>query len=250
MICILLAALLVSARLVIMRKKTPLILLPGLLCDKALWMHQLETLGDVADLTVADLTRDDNIKGMANRVLANAPELFSIAGLSMGGYVAQEIMRLAPERVERLALLDTSANAETPDSKKKRLSFIAQLGIGDFRGITGKLLPYLIHPDRLDDEALINIIRTSATNIGPDSFLRQQTAILSRSEGMKDLENIKCPTLVLCGRQDALTPLHWHEEIAKSIPNASLVIIEDCGHLAPLERPHAVSAVMRYWLTN
>jgi pimeloyl-ACP methyl ester carboxylesterase len=233
-----------------MKKKTQLILLSGLLCDKALWTHQLETLRDVADLTVADLTKDDNIKGMANRVLANAPNLFSLAGLSMGGYVAQEIMRIAPERVERLALLDTSANADTPDIKKKRLGFIAQLSIGEFRGITGKLLPYLIHSDRLNDETLVNTIKSSATNVGSVSFLRQQKAIMSRSDGMKDLKNIKCPTLVLCGRQDALTPLHWHEGIAQSIPNANLVIIEDCGHLAPLERPHAVSAVMRYWLTN
>lgn len=233
----------------IMKNKTTLLLLPGLLCDAALWEHQTMTLRDVADMTVTDMTKDDTISGMASRILANAPKSFSLAGLSMGGYVAQEIMRIAPQRVERLALIDTSAKADTPNRRKQRQGLISQLGIGDFKGVTGKLLPYLIHSERLKDEDLISTIRKSAANIGPDAFIRQQTAILSRTDGVKDLKNIKCPTLVLCGRQDNLTPLSEHEEMAEAIPNANLIIIEDCGHLAPLERPYAVSAVMRYWLT-
>lgn len=231
-----------------MSDKTSLILLPGLLCDEALWAHQCETLADIADMTVADMTGDDTVGGMADRILAAAPDTFSLAGLSMGGYVAQEIMRRAPYRVERLALLDTSANADTPDRKKQRRGFIAQLGVGGFRGVTSRLLPFLIHKDRLSDKALVAIIKASAANIGPDAFVRQQHAILARPDGRKDLKKITCPTLVLCGRSDALTPLAQHEEMAAAIPNARLVIIEDCGHLAPLEQPHAVSAVMRYWL--
>lgn len=250
MTCKYLAVLLVSAILVIMGNRKHLILLPGLLCDKALWAHQLKTLSDVANMTVADLTKDDSINGMAKRILTNAPKFFSLAGLSMGGYVAQEIMRLAPERVERLALINTSAKADTPKNKKHRLSFIAQLSIGSFRGVTKKLLPYLIYSDRLSDEILISTIEMSAANVGQKAFLRQQKAILSRIDGLPYLKNIKCPTLVLCGRQDTLTPPSEHEEIANKIQNASLVLIEDCGHLSPLERPYAVSAVMRYWLTN
>ena len=228
----------------------PLILLPGLLCDEALWAHQTETLADIADITVADMTQDDTIEGMAERVLSKASETFALAGLSMGGYAAQEIMRQAPERVECLALLDTSANSDTPDRKKQRQGFIAQLSLGGFQGVTGKLLPFLIHEDRLEDDALVAVIKASAQNVGPEAFTRQQHAILSRPDGRKDLKKIACPTLVLCGRQDALTPLTGHVEMAAAIPNASLVVIEDCGHLAPLERPDAVNAAMRAWLTE
>ena len=141
-----------------MMAKTPLILLPGLLCDEALWAHQIQDLADIADMTVADLTRDSTIQDMATRVLAETPNKFALAGLSMGGHVAQEIMRQAPDRVERLALLDTSDNADTLEKTKQRKSFIAQLGVGDFKGVTEKLLPYLIHKDLLGDENLIGII--------------------------------------------------------------------------------------------
>ncbi|MDA1090091.1 MAG: alpha/beta fold hydrolase [Proteobacteria bacterium] len=228
--------------------KTPLILLPGLLCDKALWAHQSRGLADIADITVADMTRDSSIEDMAKRVLADAPAKFALAGLSMGGYVAQEIMRQAPDRVARLALLDTSATADTPDRVKQRKGFIAQLGMGGFKGVTNKLLPYLIHADRLKDDALTDVIKASAAHVGAAAFVRQQTAILNRPDLTAALKNIACPTLVLCGRQDALTPLSGHEEIAAAIPGARLVVIEDCGHLAPLECPDAVNAAMRDWL--
>jgi pimeloyl-ACP methyl ester carboxylesterase len=233
-----------------MTAPTPLILLPGLLCDEALWAHQTETLADIADIAVADMTQDDTIEGMAERVLAGAPETFALAGLSMGGYAALEIMRRAPDRVERLALLDTSADADTPDRKKQRQGFIAQLGLGTFRGVTSKLLPFLIHENRLDDDALVAVIKASAQNVGGQAFTRQQHAIMSRPDGYRDLKKIACPTLVLCGRQDALTPLTGHEEMAAAIADTSLVVIEDCGHLAPLERPAAVTAAMRTWLTE
>ena len=228
--------------------KTPLILLPGLLCDEALWAHQSETLSDIADITVADMTRDETIQGMATRVLDSAPETFALAGLSMGGYAALAIVCQAPERVERLALLDTSARADSPENTKQRLGFIEQLELGDFRGVTSRLLPLLVHEDRLSDDALIAVIQSSAENVGSEAYVRQQKAIMTRPDGLECLKKITCPALVLCGRQDALTPLAVHEEMAAAIPGASLVAVEDCGHLAPLERPRAVSAVMRYWL--
>ena len=233
-----------------MMAKTPLILLPGLLCDEALWAHQIQDLADIADMTVADLTRDSTIQDMATRVLAETPNKFALAGLSMGGHVAQEIMRQAPDRVERLALLDTSDNADTLEKTKQRKSFIAQLGVGDFKGVTEKLLPYLIHKDLLGDENLIGIIKASANNIGPDAFVRQQIALMNRPDGTGDLQYIACPTLVLCGRQDVMTPLSKHEEMAAAIPNARLVVIENCGHLSPLEKPEQVNAEMRAWLEN
>lgn len=224
-----------------------MILLPGLLCDAALWAHQTQTLADIADITVADLTFDETIEAMADRVLAGAPETFALVGLSMGGYVAQEIIRKAPGRIERLGLLDTSARPDSPEQKETRKAFLRQLEVGDFRGVTSRLLPLLIHEDKLDDEVLVDIIKASAANVGQDAYVRQQHAIMARPDARKNLENIACPTLVLCGAQDVLTSVALHEEMAEKIPKASLVVIEDCGHLTPLERPRAV---MRYWLNT
>lgn len=231
-----------------MSARTPLVLLPGLLCDAALWRHQTDTLADIAEITVADLTGDDRFDDMARTVLKAAPETFALAGLSMGGYVAHEIMRQAPDRVTRLALLDTSARADTPEQSERRRAFIEQTRRGDFKGVTSRLLPMLIHPDRLEDGDLTGTITTMAEGVGREAFLRQQNAIMNRPDCRRDLGAIHCPTLVLCGRQDALTPLAGHQEMADGIPDSKLVVIEDCGHMAPLERPRAVSAVMRYWL--
>jgi len=232
-----------------MPSKTPLMLLPGLLCDAALWRHQAETLRDIADISVGDLTQDDQLGPMARRLLADAPETFALAGLSMGGYLALEIMRQAPERVRRLALIDTSPLADTPEQTTRRRGLIDLARRGDFKGVTQRLLPLLIHPDKIRDAALTRTVMDMAERIGRDAFLRQQAAIMTRPDSRRDLGLIHCPTLVLCGRQDALTPPDVHVAMAAAIPKAALVFIEDSGHLTPLERPHAVSAVMRYWLS-
>ena len=232
-----------------MTRKTPLLLLPGLLCDAALWRAQIADLADLAECSVADLTRHDSVEGMAEAALADAPPRFALAALSMGGYVAHEIMRRAPERVERLALLDTSARADSDEQRARRRGLITLARQGRFRGVTPRLLPLLVHPARLDDEPLVEIVMGMAERIGRDAFLRQQTAILGRPDSRPDLPRIDCPTLVLCGRQDAVTPLEGHEEMAAAIPAARLVVIEECGHLSPLERPAAVSAAMREWLS-
>jgi pimeloyl-ACP methyl ester carboxylesterase len=231
-----------------MSDKTPLILLPGLLADAALWRHQIDTLSDIADITVADLTREEQLGPMARRILTTAPESFALAGLSMGGYLAFEIMRQAPERVRRLALLDTSPLADSDEQTTRRRSLIDLARKGDFNGVTQRLLPLLIHPDRIRDAVLSRAVIEMAGRIGRDAFIRQQTAIMNRPDSRRDLGLIHCPTLVLCGRQDGLAPLAVHADMVAALPNAALVTIEDCGHLSPLERPHAVSAVMRYWL--
>ncbi len=230
--------------------KTPLMLLPGLLCDGALWRSQVEGLSDIAEPRVADLSRDDTMTGMANAVLEGAPERFALAGLSMGGYVAQEIMRLAPQRITRLALLDTSCRADTPEQRNRRLDFIAMTRHGKFKGVTKRLLPLLIHPDRIGDEELTDTIMKMAEHIGKEGYIRQQNAIMGRPDSTWDLGRIQCETLVLCGRQDALTPLESHREMAADIPHSTLSVIEDCGHLSTLERPEAVNAALRDWLSR
>ena len=233
-----------------MNAKTPLILLPGLLCDATLWRHQCDNLADIAAIRVADLTGHDSVGEMADTVLAAAPARFALAGLSMGGYVALEVMRRAPERVSRLALLDSSARADTPQQSGRRREFIALAGKGRFKGVTPRLLPLFIHPDRLGDGALTGAVTAMAEAVGKDAFVRQQRAVLGRPDGRADLARIACPTLVLCGRQDEPTPLKVHQEMAAAIPDARLVVIEDCGHLSTLERPEAVTLAMRQWLTE
>jgi pimeloyl-ACP methyl ester carboxylesterase len=223
-------------------------LLPGLLCDAALWNHQVVHLADTLQVTVADLTADNSIAAMAERVLATAPRTFALAGLSMGGYVALEIMRQAPERVERLALLATNARADSAEKVANRQELIRLSELGKFKGVTPRLLPNLVHPSRLKDPAVADVVMDMAARIGQEGFKRQQTAIMNRKDGRAELAAIRVPTVVICGRQDALSPLALHQEMADAIVGAKLVVIEDCGHLSPLERPYAVTALMRYWL--
>jgi pimeloyl-ACP methyl ester carboxylesterase len=231
--------------------KLPLVLVPGLLCDAALWRGQVDDLSDIAQPWIADVTRDDSMTAMARRVLAEAPaERFALAGLSMGGYVAQAIMREAPERVERVALLDTSAMADTPEQTARRHGLIDLAEKGDFKGVTPRLLPLFIHPDRLSDRPLTDAVMAMTERVGKDAFLRQQRAIMGRPDNRPNLLKINCPALVLCGRQDQMTPLGWNEEIASLIPGARLEIIEDCGHLTTMERPWETSVALRQWLTE
>jgi pimeloyl-ACP methyl ester carboxylesterase len=230
-------------------RRTPLVLLPGLLCDALLWQAQIAGLGEAADCWVADHTRSDSMTQVAADVLLAAPfERFALAGLSMGGYLALEMMRQAPERIERLALLDTAPGADTPEASERRRAFIELAERGRFMGVTDTLLPQLVHPDHLGDVALTAVIKTMARNVGKAAFIRQERAIMSRVDSMPLLAKIRCPVLVLCGRQDALTPVMRHQDMAKAIPGAKLEVIEQCGHLATLEQPQAVTAALAAWL--
>jgi len=234
-----------------MIRKPSLVLVPGLLCDAALWRGQVDDLADIAEPWVADVTRDDSMTAMAQRVLAEAPPgRFALAGLSMGGYVAQAIMREAPDRVERLALLDTSAMADTPEQTARRRGLIDLAEKGDFKGVTPRLLPLFLHPDRLTDKPLTDAVMAMTERVGRDAFLRQQRAIMGRPDNRPNLPKIDCPALVLCGRQDQMTPLDWSEQIASLIPGARLAIIEHCGHLTTMERPWETSVALRQWLTE
>jgi len=230
--------------------KTPLVLIPGLLCDRRLWRHQVEHLADLVDPVVADVTKGASMSEMAHAVLGAAPSAgrFALAGLSMGGYVALEIMRVAPERVAGLALLDTSARSDTPEQTAARRELIELSRRGRFEEVPRRLLPIEVHPERLDDERLVSIVLGMADAVGPEAFVRQEEAIIGRPDSRGDLPNIACPTLALCGREDALTPLHLHEEMASLIPNSRLRTIEECGHLSTLERPTEVSETLRDWL--
>lgn len=233
-----------------MTDRPTLMLIPGLVCDADLWAHQQKYLADVAQVVVADISRHGTMDALADAVLAAAPERFALAGLSMGGYVAHAVMAKAPARVSRLALLDTSARADSPEQTEKRRAAIAASRAGGFDGVIDNLVPALLHPDRLGDAPLVQTIRRMANAVGPEGFVRQQTAIMTRPDRRPQLGRYGVPTLVLCGRQDALTPLALHEEMAAAIPGARLVIVEECGHLSTLERPFAATALLRDWLLH
>jgi pimeloyl-ACP methyl ester carboxylesterase len=230
--------------------KPGLVLLPGLLCDAELWAPQVHALAPHAECWIPDSLSQDTIAAMAERVLRDAPfERFALAGLSMGGYVCMEIMRQAPQRVRALALLDTRAVADSPEETRRRRELVrlAQTGRG-FQPVTRRLLPLLIHPSRLNDAALVDIVRSMAERTGVEAFVRQQHAIIGRVDSSADLVRVRVPSLIMCGREDELTPLVHHEEMARLIPGAELVVIDDCGHISSLERPDEVSAAMLRWL--
>ena len=228
----------------------PLVLVPGLLCDERLWQPQAERLADLPDPIIANVIGDGSVSEMARSVLDAAPSAgrFALAGLSMGGYVALAVMRVAPERVARLALLDTSARADTPEQTSERRELIELAEKGRFEEVPRRLLPRVLHPDRLDDERLTSTVFGMADAVGPEAFVRQEEAIIGRPDSRETLSGIACPTLVLCGREDALTPLPLHEEMASLIPGSRLRVVEKCGHLSTLERPEAVTAALREWL--
>ena len=227
---------------------TPLLLLSGLLCDSRLWRDQMMALADIAEPVVADLTQDDRLDSMADRALASMPERFAVAALSMGGYVAFALLRRAPERISRLLLMDTSARADTEFQTRRRKGLMALSGSGRFNGVAPRMLPNLLHPDRLGDVALGAEVSAMAARVGRDAFLRQQAAILHRPDSRPDLGNIRVPTWVAVGAGDQLTPPALAEEIVAEIPGARLEVIEGCGHLPPMEAPERTSALMRNWL--
>lgn len=232
-----------------MTRRIPLVLVPGLLCDALMWSAQIADLAALADCWVADPRGPETMAALAGKVLNEAPfERFALAGLSMGGYVALEMIRQAPGRVQRLALFDTSARPDTAEQSARRMDFIQLAERGRFIGVSEALLPLLVHRERLADAALVATIKTMARNTGRRAFSAQERAIMSRQDSRPLLPAIACPTLVLCGRDDLLTPPALHEEIAASIPGSTLEIIEACGHLSALERPAQVSQAMRAWL--
>ena len=218
------------------------------MCDDRLWRHQVMHLADIADPIIGDVTKGASMPEMARAVLDAAPERFALAGLSMGGYVALQIMRDAPEPIARLALLDTSARADTLEQTATRRELIELSQEGRFDEVPHRLLPNIVHPERLDDARLTLIVFAMAEAVGPEAFVRQEEAIIGRPDSREDLQGIACPTLLLCGREDALTHMHLHEEMAALIPGSRLRVIERCGHLSALERQEEVTTALREWL--
>lgn len=224
-----------------------LVLLPGLACDARLFAPQTAALSDLAAPLVPNLDAA-SVGEMAEAVLGAAPKRFALAGLSMGGYVAMEILRRAPSRVTRLALVSTTARPDTPEQTAMRRELIELARSARFAQVMPRLLPKLISVHRRDDAELKRLVVEMADAVGAEAFARQQTAILSRPDSRDDLDRVTVPTAIVCGDADELTPPDRHEEMAARIGGAVLTVIPRSGHLATLEAPEETAAALRAWL--
>lgn len=226
----------------------PIVLVPGLNCSARLYAEQIPALWRFGPVMVADHTRDASIPAIARRILAAAPPFFALIGLSMGGYIAFEIMRQAPQRVAKLALLDTGARPETAEQTARRQGPMAMARAGKLIEVADESFVFFVHPDRHGDVALREVVRAMAEETGADAFLRQQQAIMARPDSRPGLSAIACPTLMLVGEQDRGTPPELAREIAGAIAGARLVIVPHCGHLSTIERPQAVTEALVEWM--
>jgi pimeloyl-ACP methyl ester carboxylesterase len=226
------------------------LLIPGLGDSARLFEAQIPVLWRFGPVTIADHTRDERMSALAARVLASAPPRFALAGLSMGGYAALEIMRQAPERVLRLALLDTSARPDTDEATQGRLTAIARAERGEYAQVTEELWARVVHTNRVGDQALKQWYMTTHLETGAEAFVRQQRAIIGRADSRPSLGAIRCPTLVVVGDDDRVTPLALAQELVQGIAGARLVVVPDSGHLSCIEQPATVSDALASWLTT
>jgi pimeloyl-ACP methyl ester carboxylesterase len=225
-------------------------MIPGLLLTWQLYAPQLEALWARGPVLLANHTQAPDMAALARAILAAAPPRFALVGLSMGGYIAFEILRQAPERVARLALLDTTARADTAEASAARRTQMQLAENGRFAEVIDSLVPRLVHNARLGEPALVEPIRAMARAVGVSGYLNQQTAIIGRPDSRALLSSIGCPTLVLVGDSDLLTPPERAQEIAEGVRGARLVVVSECGHLSTLERPAAVTGALQAWLAH
>ena len=228
---------------------SPLYLLPGLICDETIWAAQVAALSELTTVSVPDYGNARSLEEMTRRVLNSAPEKISLAGHSMGGRVALEVFRMAPDRVERLALLDTGVHPLQPGETEKRM---ALLDLGRREGmealVDSWLMP-MVRPDRRTDDELMTRLRQMCVSAGLERFENQINALINRPDARPLLANIDCPTLVATGREDVWSPVAQHEEIAKEIRDSEIVVFENAGHMAPAETPEEVTEALRRWLS-
>lgn len=224
-----------------------LLLIPGLVCDAAVWRHQVVHLADVAEISVPPVVEGESMVAMARAVLDVAPAKFALAGFSMGGYIALEVFRQAPERITRLALLDTSARSDTPEKATWRQAAIARCERGEFTAVIEDMMPILMHPDQ-QRGPLPQFVRDMAGRVGVEAFVRRHRAIGMRKDSRDLLRAAKQPVRSICGRQDGMSTIAEHEEIAELAAFGRFSIIEECGHMTIVERPQATTALLRDWL--
>jgi pimeloyl-ACP methyl ester carboxylesterase len=230
-----------------------LILIPGLLCDERVWAHQRVALADFADVRVAEHGMVNTLPALAENILEHAPKRFAVAGHSMGGRVALEVFRAAPERVAGIALMDTGHHPFPPGAAGTReadgrFRLLAKARAEGMRAMAREWVQNMVHPARLTDAALIDGVLDMFEAKTPELYAAQIHAMLNRPDGGPLLAQIKCPTLVLCGHEDSWSPAPRHHDMAATIRGSTLVDIPDCGHMSTLERPDVVNDALRTWL--
>jgi pimeloyl-ACP methyl ester carboxylesterase len=228
----------------------PILLVPGLVSSPRIFEPVAPALWRFGPVTVANHIRDDSMGAIARRILAEAPPRFALAGHSMGGYIAFEIMRQAPQRVAKLALINTQARPDTPETTARRRSQIARARSGDYHAVLDELFLGYVHPSRREDAGLRQLVHDMGDDVGVEAFVRQQTAVISRPDSRPTLAWIKCPTLVLTGDEDNTIPNSLSVEMADGIHGAKLVILSNCGHLPQPEQPQATADALVEWLRN
>lgn len=229
---------------------TAIVLVPGLLCTSEVFAPQIPALWPHGPITVASTLCGRTIPQIAAAILDTAPRRFALAGISMGGYISLELMRQAPERVAKLALLNTTAYPDTPEQSLQRRSLMSEARAHGLEKLVARTAAALRHPSRRDDEALLKITLRMASSIGIDGFIRQTQAIIDRPDARPVLPTITAPTLVLTGDHDPLMPPSLAREMVEVIPHSRTVIVANCGHGSTLEQPDAVSAALVQWLVD
>lgn len=236
--------------------KTPLLLVPGLLCSPRLFAPQLAALSDIAEIVVPDwrtapLSIFDSWESTARWVLDRIPPgSFALAGLSLGGMIGVEIMQFAADRVTKLALLDTGMRGQNDIEQATRRARIRLANEGRFELVLGLQLARFLPAYRLSDKKLVDEVMTMCLETGVEIYKRQEELAANRVDRRPDLPRIKCPTVVVCGRDDMATPLAFSEEIAAGIKGSELIVVEECGHLVTMEKPEETNAILRKWLTD
>lgn len=236
------------------RSKEALVLLPGFLCDRTVWQQQIDSLSDIADSTCADYGTLDSLPAMAELVLRAAPPRFSVAGHSMGGRIAFEVFRLAPERVRRIAMFNSGvvpraaggAGAAEEFGRRRLLDIARSAGM---RAMALDWVKGMVAPARLADTVLVEAIVRMFERKTPQLFEAQMNALLGRPDATPLLSRIRCPALFLSGREDGWSTPATHQKMASAVPGSRLVVVPDCGHMSTLEQPSAVSDAMREWLS-
>ena len=232
-----------------MRK--PLVMIPGTLCDANLFLNQMTRLKELANCSVANHSSSDNLAEVAVNILKDIQGNFAVLGLSYGGIIAFEMWRQAPERIDKLILLNTNHKEPSETTRANQQRFLGMSALGEFRAITTDFLKdAMLHPDHAKQPKFRNAVLKMAINTGRAAFFKQIKAQLNRPDSTKDLPNIKCPTLIMTGRQDMVCTPAIHEEMAELVPNSTLAIIENCGHLSTMEQPIEVNRIIKEWWKN
>ncbi|WP_306119246.1 MULTISPECIES: alpha/beta hydrolase [unclassified Roseitalea] len=227
---------------------TPLVLLPGMMCDARLFGPQIEALSCMCTLHLATIAGHDTMAALAADVLAHAPPRFALAGLSMGGIVAMEVFRQAPGRIERIALLDTNPKAETEAIRQRREPQMARARAGELRAVMREEMKPNYLAEGPGRQPVLDLCMDMAEALGPEVFVRQSRALQSRPDQQDTLRRVAVPALVMCGEQDRLCPVGRHELMHELIAGSRLAIVAGAGHLVTLEKPAEANAALLEWL--